>query len=280
MATEEKGPPLKKENEAKINNTPIAMEGDSNKTIKKTILLRGGLRDRSFFSWVRILLVTALWWSFVAGFFCLCFYLMDMILYPSEESQPYFVRTWNKYPAILHQPALNIVCRENNTCHVTISRLLNWEPDIYLKDDEFQVMLTDGKQANVTQALTDLGLSGFNKTQVEELVPVICYGRKKNDARSLDGMTTSAGGFSKDTFPWTGEKDDREYITINLEKSFIVRESTEESKVATMDCVAYAKNIHRESRYVDRKIPNGGGTVKVCFRKGKIDPNYKPKDKC
>merc|ERR1711887_53003 len=77
----------------------------------KPVLLKGGLLDRSLLSWIRILFVTAVWWSFVIGFFCLCFFLMNLIIYGADNDiQPYFVRDFKKYPGILNQPSLNIEC--------------------------------------------------------------------------------------------------------------------------------------------------------------------------
>ena len=112
---------MKKDNSSKDKSMEIRRKPPSQQ-------LKGGLRDRSLFSWVRILgelhfsflkkpyaassAVTALWWAFVLGFICACFFLMYTILYSGDESadEPYFVRNQNKYPDILPQPGLAISC--------------------------------------------------------------------------------------------------------------------------------------------------------------------------
>ena len=112
-------------------------------------LMKGGIRDRPLFSWIRILgwffplsssnwfssftlsysVVAAIWWVLIVGFLAGCFSLMCVsismiclcskwnspryaILYGSDEGSkaPYFVRNPNKYPDLLPQPGIKIDC--------------------------------------------------------------------------------------------------------------------------------------------------------------------------
>ena len=101
-----------KDNEKK----PKASSGNDKKPNENTMkpkMMKNGLIDRPLTSWIRILLVTTIWWSFVAGFFCLCFFLMNQIIYGSQDFETYPGILYSLYSFdILNQPSLNIKCQK------------------------------------------------------------------------------------------------------------------------------------------------------------------------
>jgi len=236
----------------------------------KPVLLKGGLLDRSLFSWIRILFVTAVWWSFIAGFFCLCFYLTHMLLYGTVDyhfrNQPYFIRTFNKYPGIFYQPGLNIQCNAkscaSNKISIAINKIYNFIPDPYsISDDTFN--------AKIKPKLRDMGIS--NMTDDSSQVFVTCEGGDEVSKVLLDGMKVVDGfGFSVSNFPWTENKDWSERVILDFGTSFVVENMIKAT--VKLDCVAWAKNIDQSEMLVDKGIPYGGvGKALLCFNEGQLD---------
>eukprot|EP00092_Neocalanus_flemingeri_P039013 GFUD01042469.1.p1 GENE.GFUD01042469.1~~GFUD01042469.1.p1 ORF type:complete len:314 (+),score=89.58 GFUD01042469.1:135-1076(+) len=243
-------------------------------------MMKGGIRDRSLKSWIRILLVSTVWWAFVAGFTSLCFLLMNEILYGSDDAMPYFARDFAKYPGILDQPGLNIKCESEgkedrkssaqqagcntNSLSIGINKIYNWKPETYnTTKDNPEVNIHEGK-ANMKEDMKEMGVGTFPE---KNLVYVTCNGRKQADKDNLKGMkVTGLPGFEADGFPWLGKNSSKTWlktVTVDLSSSHVAKSSSP-SKVF-MECRAWAKNIKLEERFVDKKVPNGGGLIVLCF---------------
>jgi len=271
---EKKDESRKKPNKGKEDN-------ESNiESTKKPNMMKNGLKDRPFLSWIRILLVTAIWWSFVTGFFCLSFFLMNEILYGSNNSaQPYFARTFMKYPGILNQPSLNIMCLKstvNNTkescdtaeLSVRVNKIFNFVPLPYSKDK---------LPKELVEKLASLGVTEEKMLQEKKkMVYVTCEGRKQEDKVSLEGMIIKTkfpgetSGIKVTEFPWNTETDKNSWpqVSFDLSKTKVIRDMTKQKVVMT--CKAWAKNIEREDRSVDKKTPRGGVLAVFCFNNGRI----------
>jgi len=261
----------------------LKKENESNDdSIKKPNMMKNGLFDRPFLSWIRIFLVTAIWWSFVAGFFCFCFFLMNEILYGSNKSvQPYFARTFMKYPGILNQPSLNIMClkskvdniRTKENCDtaelsVSVNKIFNFVPVPYAKDNLPKELVEKLQSLGVTEE----GMLQDGKT----MVYVTCEGRKQEDIDSLEGMiirtkiSGETSGIDVTEFPWTPETDNISWpqVSFDLSSSKVIKDMTK--KKVVMTCKAWAENIDREDRNVDKKTPRGGVLAVFCCNKGRI----------
>jgi len=257
-----------KSNQATDNNENIGNDDDlSDKIVKKPKMMKNGLYDRPFRSWIRILSVTAVWWGFVIGFFCLCFLFMNLIIYGTDNDiQPYFVRDFKKYPGILNQPSLNIMClnpeEKKESCNTTIlvirvNKIFNFKPDPYAKDE---------RPRELDEKLTNLGVA--EELSAENQVFVTCEGRKQEDKDNLQGMKLGNAALSVDEFPWIAEKESWPQVTLDLRNSKIVEGKYKDAVV--MECRAWAKNIEREDRHVDKKTPRGGVLAIFCLNKGNI----------
>jgi len=238
-------------------------------------LLKGGLRDRSLFSWLRILVVTALWWAFIIGFLTSCFALMYAILYGSEEDSrtPYFVRNQHKYPDILPQPGVNIECK-GTSCTVKLNRVLDWIPQPWNPDDDTNPSqkLKNGRTFFMKEELNEVMSTTVDDEQLTDIVVVTCYGAFRDDDRLLKGMLQDKAGFSKKAFPWNGDsktKDDPlRQLTLDLTDTVAMKSGKEEE--VTLYCQAWAKNIDTERTYLDKSRPNGGGSAVLVFKDGKV----------
>ena len=256
----------KKSNQATDKNKNYGNDDLSDENVKKPKMMKNGLFDRPFLSWIRILSVTAAWWSFVIGFFCLCFFLMNLIIYGSDDIQPYFVRDFKKYPGILNQPSLNIMCLNNEemtspSCDTTklvirVNKIFNFKPDPYAKDE---------RPRELNDILTNLGVA---EGLLEDQVYVTCEGRKQEDKKNLQGMKLDTAGMSVDEFPWTAEKESWPEVILDLSNTKIVVGKYKDA--VAMECRAWAKNIEREDRHVDKKTPRGGALAVFCFNKGRV----------
>ena len=266
------------EKTVKPNKKPKASSENDKKPDENTMkpkMMKNGLIDRPLTSWIRILLVTTIWWSFVAGFFCLCFFLMNQIIYGSQDAQPYFARNFEKYPGILNQPSLNIKCQKPKddkkpweNCDTTmlsieINKMFKFVPESY---EEYPKEMVD--------VLKKLGVTGELK---KKHVFVTCEGRKEEDKVNLEGMKFEEDpypGFDVTNFPWTEDiKKSWIGISFDLSSSKVVSEKTDVK--VHMECKAWAKNIKTEIRFVDKKTPQGGALGVFCFKSGKI---IKPED--
>jgi len=242
------------------------MDEIKDKNIKKPKMMKNGLFDRPFWSWIRILIVTAVWWGVVFGFYCLCFFLMHLVLYGSgNDAQPYFARDFKKYPGILNQPGLNIAClkpKETNIkegCNtaelsISVNKIFNFKPNPYTKEE-----------------LLDL-LEGVAKENLnEKMIHVTCEGRKEEDKDNLKGMKIRGEsiGIKVDKFPWTVDTEDWPQVTFDLSSTKVVMDKMKNKKVS-VECRAWAKNINREDRHVDKMTPRGGALSVICFNGGKI----------
>jgi len=262
-----------KSNEASDKDKNDKNDDSIDESVKKPKMMKNGMTDRPFLSWIRILSVTAVWWSFVIGFFCLCFFLMNLIIYGADNDiQPYFVRDFKKYPGILNQPSLNIECLNSEDmtspkCDTTklvirVNKIFNFKPDPYSKDE---------RPRELNDKLTNLGVT---EGLLENQVYVTCEGRKQQDKDNLQGMKVSrdnpgdSAGMSVDVFPWTDEKKSWPKVTFDLSNTTIV--TGDKKDTVFMECRAWAKNIERENRHVDKKVPRGGALAVLCFNKGKI----------
>jgi len=261
-----------KSNQATDLNKNYGSDYFSDENVKKPKMMKNGLFDRPFLSWIRILSVTAVWWSFVIGFFCLCFFFMNLIIYGTDNDiQPYFVRDFKKYPGILNQPSLNIMCldpeEKKESCNTTklvirVNKIFNFKPDPYAKDE---------RPSELGDKLTNLGVT---EGLLENQIYVTCEGRKEEDRSNLQGMKLSrddpgdTAGMSVDEFPWTAEKESWPKVILDLSDTKIVKDSYKDAVI--MECRAWAKNIEREDRNVDKKTPRGGVLAIFCFNNGKI----------
>jgi hypothetical protein len=263
--------------DSKLLNMSSKDESKTEETKEKPMMMKGGLRDRHILSWIRILLVTAIWWVFVAGFFCLCFLLMNQILYGSKDTQPYFVRNFMKYPGILDQPGLNIKCRnlmrgeEDSSCDTTslsigINKIYNWKPETFTNEDNPETSIYVGT-ANMKE---DLKKMGVTELPTEDLVYVTCNGRKQEDKDNLEGIKMiGVPGFNVDGFPWMG-KNETWLKPLSLDLSNSAAAKSNAKRRVFMECRAWAKNIKMGERFVDKKVPHQGGLAVLCFEDGKI----------
>jgi len=272
-----------KKDESNKKIIKLRKETESNDdSIRKPNMMKNGMTDRPFLSWIRILLVTAIWWSFVAGFFCLCFFLMNEIVYGSNNSvQPYFARTFMKYPGILNQPSLNVMCMESKVKNIKtkescdtadlsvgLNKIFNFVPVPYAKD----------KLPNeLVEKLKSLGVTEERMLQDEKnMVYVTCEGRKQEDKESLQGMiirtklSGETSGIDVTAFPWSSETDKNSWpqVSFDLSSTKVIKDMTK--KKVVMTCKAWAENIEREDRSVDKKTPRGGVLAVFCFNKGRI----------
>jgi len=249
------------------------MDETKGKNIKKPKMMKNGLIDRPFLSWVRILIVTAVWWGVVFGFYCLCFFLMHLVLYGSgNDAQPYFARDFKKYPGILNQPGLNIACLKpketniNEGCNtaelsISVNKILNFKPNPFSKEE-----LPDGLE----DKLKNLGVAKENI--IEKMIYVTCEGRKEEDKDNLEGMKISGEstlGIKVDRFPWTVDTEDWPQVSFDLSSTKVVMDKLKNTKVS-VECRAWDKNINREDRHVDKMTPRGGALSVICFDGGKI----------
>eukprot|EP00091_Calanus_sinicus_P019594 TRINITY_DN4974_c0_g1_i1.p1 TRINITY_DN4974_c0_g1~~TRINITY_DN4974_c0_g1_i1.p1 ORF type:complete len:288 (-),score=118.00 TRINITY_DN4974_c0_g1_i1:94-873(-) len=236
------------------------VEEKTEEIIDKTKMMKGGLKDRSLYSWVRILLVTTIWWTFVGGFFCLCFFLMNHILYGSDDTQPHFVRNFLKYPGILQQPGLNIKCKDLN-CDTTmltigINKIFNFVPEAFAEDEYPDDMKDELKKLGVTNLPKDH-------------VFVTCGGRKQDDKDNLEGMKINGtAGFPVAKFPWRGQESWITGVSVDLSNTTVVRNNGKQQ--VEMVCMAWAKNIKTEKRFVEKKTQRGGALSSLCFEAGRI----------
>jgi len=235
-------------------------------------LMKGGIRDRPLFSWIRILVVAAIWWVLIVGFLVGCFSLMYAILYGSDEGSkaPYFVRNPNKYPDLLPQPGIKIDCAEKS-CSISLNRIIGWTPQPWDAATESPSQeLKDERTLDMKTQLKEVGRS--EKELKEVAVVVTCYGANHDDAQQLKGMKQDKAGFPKEAFPWTGEsetkEDERRSLTLDLSKAKAM--SSDEKEEVTLYCQAWAKNINTERIFVDKGRPNGGGSCLVIFKEGKV----------
>jgi len=263
-----------KSDEAPGKNKNDGNDDSSNKSVKKPKMMKNGLKDRPFLSWIRILSVTALWWCFVIGFFCLCFYLMLLMIYGAGwyRMHPYFVRDFGKYPGILNQPSLNIKCWQSermtppncdtNKLAVRVNKIFNFKPDPYAKDERPRELIDKLTNVRVTE-----------EQLLENQVYVTCEGRKQKDKENLQGMKIHNGytaGMNVDEFPWTKRTKRKSWpkVVLDLEGTKIAQGSDKDT--VFIECRAWAKNIEREDRHVDKKTPRGGVLAVFCFNNGKI----------
>jgi len=243
-------------------------------------LMKGGIRDRSLVSWIRILVVAAIWWALIIGFLAGCFYLMYAILYGSDESSkaPYFVRNQNKYPDLLPQPGIKIDCAEKS-CSISLNRIIGWTPQPWdATTDSPSEELRDERTLDMKNQLEEVGRS--EKELKEVAVVVTCYGATSSDVELLKGMKQDKAGFPMEAFPWTGEdetkEDERRKLTLDLSKAAAM--SSNKQAMATLYCQAWAKNINTERIYVDKGRPNGGGSCLVYFLEGRVKDTGCKKD--
>ena len=249
--------------------------GDSNdkSNKKKPKMMKNGLKDRPLKSWIRILAVTAVWWSFVIGFLCLCFFLMHEILYSSEKNtQPYFSRNFMKYPGILDQPSLNIMClksekKQDKKCDtaelgISVNKIFNFVPKPFAKDE-----IPEELKAKFNTL-------GVNVDKIpDNQVYVTCDGRRQDDKDNLAGMKVKQdeAGINAVEFPWTSEKQSWPQVSLDLSNTKVVMAKTKHKVKVVMVCKAWAKNIEREDRFVDKKTPRGGVLAAFCFQHGGIE---------
>jgi len=247
-------------------------EDSNNQLTRKVNLMRNGLTDRSFLSWLRILLLTVFWWCFVIGFFCLCFFLMNIILYGSDnEEQPYFARDFVKYPGILDQPSLNIKClnrEKSDNCDTTelavsINKIFNFKPVPFTKDEIPKELSEKLKSLGAHEGLLE-----------KNTIYVTCEGRKDEDKENLKGMkigmpnSRDSLGIDVAVFPWSAQRNPWPYVYFDLSKTKVVLDKTKQS--VFIECKAWAKNINREDRFVNKRTPRGGVVAVFCFDDGMI----------
>ena len=249
--------------DSKLQKMSSKDEEKTEQNIDKPKMMKGGLKDRPLLSWIRILLVTTTWWIFVGGFFCLCFFLMNHILYGSDDTKPYFVRNFLKYPGILQQPGLNIKCEgEDVNCDTTmltigINKIYNFVPVGFAEDE---------RPDNMKEELKKLEIYDLPKDHVY----VTCGGRKQDDKDNLEGMQIQgAPGFPVAEFPWKGEESWITGVSLDLSNTTVVRNNGNKKKVE-MVCMAWAKNIETEERFVNKKSPRGGALSSLCIEAGRI----------
>lgn len=251
---------MKKDNSSKDKSMEIRRKPPSQQ-------LKGGLRDRSLFSWVRILAVTALWWAFVLGFICACFFLMYTILYSGDESadEPYFVRNQNKYPDILPQPGLAISCG-NKTCTVTINKMFRWKPEPY--DESYPQQTLYKRMINMTERLEKLKLVATG-----DIMVVTCLGADKEDDELLDGMTQDKAGVPINLFPWTKDSEDEgRQLILDLSNAKFFLAGTNKSCTeysVKLHCQAWAKNFKEEG--VKEKQRGGGRLLRLGIKGGRLE---------
>ena len=77
-----------------------------------------------------------------------------------------------------------------------------------------------------------------------------------------------APGFPVAEFPWKGEESWITGVSLDLSNTTVVR-NNDEQKVE-MVCMAWAKNIETEERFVIKKSPHGGALSSLCFEAGRI----------
>ena len=248
--------------DAKFQSMSSKDEEKTEDTVDKPKMMKGGLKDRPLLSWIRILLVTTTWWIFVGGFVCLCFFLMNHILYGSDDTKPYFVRNFLKYPGILQQPGLNIKCLwEDVSCDTTmltigINKIYNFMPEAFAEDEHPDDMKDELKKLGVTDLPMDH-------------VFVTCGGRKQDDKDNLEGMKIKgAPGFPVAEFPWTGEESWITGVSLDLSNTTVVRNNGKQK--VEMVCKAWVKNIETGERFVNKKSPRGGALSSLCFEAGRI----------
>jgi len=237
-------------------------------------MMKGGIRDRSLVSWIRILVVAAVWWAFIIGFLAGCFALMYTILYGSEEGSkaPYFVRNQNKYPDLLPQPGIKIDCAEKS-CSISLNRIISWTPQPW--DAATESPSQELKDERTLDMKAQLKVVGRSEKELKEIAVVVtCYGATSSDAELLKGMKQDKAGFLKEAFPWTGEsetkEDDRRKLNLDLSKAAAMLSGKQEKQMVSLYCQAWAKNIDTERIYVDKGRPNGGGSCIVYFEKGEV----------
>jgi len=253
----------------------LSKASDTVKTKQKAPkMMKGGIKDRPWFSWIRILLVTVLWWLLVFGFFSLCYFLTYEILYGSEDSQPYFVRDFGKYPKVLKQPGLNIEWDPSQdagsslTFKIGINRIYNWKPEVYTNKDNPEVE-AHGRLINMKEDLKEMG---FSSQLPDKLVFVTCSGKKEDDVAQLKGMKViGKPGFSAEGFPWNGTKENwLKPIEIDLDDTVAAKDNTDNKIKVIMECRVWDKNVDLAVRQVDVLVPNGGALATLCFCHGRI----------
>lgn len=248
------------------------------------VQLKGGLTDRSLFSWIRILVLTCLWWCLVAGFSLACFTLMSSLLHPGQDSQPYFVRNQAKFPAILDQPGLAINCTESGppSCHISLNKILVWQPQPWdLGQPVPTIQLQDGRSLEIKEQLKLLG-----QEDLGDFVPgvfVTCQGKTKLDQSHLAGMKLLQPGFQGSVFPWKGEGSEGSNslgrrVVLEMGEAMVVqnqidsKEAFEQQVRVTLQCQAWARNILNLPSFVDSHQPRGGVAAVICFKERRIEP--------
>jgi len=205
----------------------------------------------------------------MAIFSYLSFILATCMMYRADSSQPYF--SISHYPGILTQPGLNIRCSnllnhgkdinrdcDTNLLSININKMFNWKPVPYTMEDHPETMKEGLKELEIPLPMP------------ENFIFVTCNGREEQDKENLQGMrVTSLPGFPASGFPWMGNPASwQEPVTLDLSNSQVAR--SKNNTVVFMECRAWARNIQHTVRFVDRKIPNGGGLAVLCFGGGKI----------
>lgn len=248
------------------------------------VQLTGGLRDRPFLSWIRILVFSGIWWCLVAGFSWACFYLMSSLLHPGPDSQPYFVRNQAKYPGILDQPGLAINCSESGppSCLISVNKILLWEPQPWnLSQPVPPIHLKDGRSLDLKEQLKLLGQEDFG-----DFVPgvfVTCQGKTKLDQSRLAGMKLVQPGFQSSVFPWRGagsegSKSEGRRVVLELGEAMVVQNQAGSRKafgqqvMVTLQCQAWARNILNQPSFEDSHQPRGGVAAVICFKERRIEP--------
>jgi len=235
-------------------------------------LMKGGIRDRPLLSWIRILVVTAIWWACIFGFLVGCFSLMYAILYGSDEGSkaPYFVRNANKYPDLLPHPGIKIDCAEQS-CIISLNRIIGWTPQPW--DAAAESPSQELKDERPLVMKTQLKKMGRSEKELKEVAVVVtCYGATADDELHLTGMKQNKAGFPKEAFPWTGEsetkEDERRSLILDLSQTNAMLELP--NSKAMLYCQAWAKNIDTERSFVDKGRPNGGGSCHLDFKDKKV----------
>jgi len=241
-------------------------------------MMKGGVLDRPWFSWLRILLVTLMWWGFVFGFFSLCYFLTYEILYGSNENQPYFVRNFAKYPGVFVQPGLHIEwnkddARSKLVFQIGINKVYDWKPETYKENDNPEIEGL-GRKINMKEDLKEMN---YSSKLIDRLVYVTCSGKNKDDVAELKGMKVlTRPGFKIKLFPipyyafGTKKKWGMKPVKIDLADTEVVNDKTDKKTKVIMECRLWSKNVDLAVRQVDEQVPNGGALAILCFCQGRI----------
>ena len=139
---------------------------------------------------------------------------------------------------------------------IGINKIYNFMPEAFAEDEHPDNMKDELKKLGVTELPMDH-------------VYVTCGGRKQDDKDNLEGMTIKgAPGFPVSEFPWTGEESWITGVSLDLSNTAVVRNNGKQK--VEMVCMAWAKNIETEERFVNKKSPRGGALSSLCFEAGRI----------